>query len=110
MLIHPAWGLWHSYRGALAMAASWTIPTSVDGGSPCDRCLAKPCLSACPVGAFSIERYDVDACAGHLRGRSGGDCLDCGCRARGACPVGDAYRYGAAQTAFYMRAFRASRG
>jgi hypothetical protein len=110
VLIHPEWGLWHSYRGALAMAGSWTIPASVDRGSPCDRCLAKPCLSACPVGAFSAERYDVDACAAHLRGPDGGDCLERGCPARRACPVGDAHQYGAAQAAFYMRAFRASRG
>jgi len=110
MLIHPEWGLWHSYRGALAMAGSWTIPAAIDGGNPCDRCVAKPCLSACPVGAFSIERYDVDACAGHLRGPDGGDCLERGCRARRACPVGIDHQYGATQAAFYMRAFRASRG
>ena len=110
VLIHPDWGLWHSYRGALAMAGSWPIPARADGGNPCDRCLEKPCLNACPVRAFSAEHYDADACADHLRGPDGGDCLERGCRARAACPVGDAHRYGAAQAAFYMRAFRASRG
>jgi hypothetical protein len=110
MLIHPQWGLWHSYRGALAFAGSWTLPAQARAGNPCDRCRAKPCLTACPVGAFSAERYDVDSCAGHLRGADGGDCLERGCRARRACPVGDTHRYEAAQAAFYMRAFRASRG
>jgi ferredoxin len=109
MLIHPSWGLWHSYRGALAFAARWTIPAQARPGNPCDRCRAKPCLTACPVGAFSAERYDVDACAGHLRGSEGGDCLQRGCRARRACPVGATHGFGAQQAAFHMRAFLASR-
>jgi hypothetical protein len=108
MLIHPHWGLWHSYRGALAFAACWALPARVEGPSPCGHCDAKPCLAACPVGAFSLERYDVDACADHLRS-AGADCLDSGCRARRACPVGAAHRFGTAQAAFHMRAFRASR-
>jgi hypothetical protein len=109
VLIHPQWGLWHSYRGALAFTERWALPACVEGPSPCDRCLGKPCLTACPVDAFSAERYDVDACAGHLRGAAGGDCLDRGCRARRACPVGAAYGFGAEQAAFHMRAFVASR-
>jgi ferredoxin len=109
MLIHPQWGLWHSYRGALAFAGRWALPARAPVPSPCDGCAAKPCLTACPVGAFGAERYDVDACAGHLRGSEGGDCLDRGCRARRACPVGAAHGFGAEQAAFHMRAFLASR-
>jgi hypothetical protein len=109
VLIHPEWGLWHSYRGALAFAGRWALPPRVHSPSPCDGCRAKPCLAACPIHAFDGRRYDVDACAGHLRGPDGGDCLDGGCRARRACPVGAAHEFGAAQAAFYMRAFRVSR-
>jgi hypothetical protein len=108
VLIHPQWGLWHSYRGALAFAGRWALPARVEGRSPCDDCLVKPCLSACPVGAFSAERYDVDACTGHLRG-AGVECLDNGCCARRACPVGAAHQFEAVQAAFYMHAFRISR-
>jgi hypothetical protein len=109
VLIHPQWGLWHSYRGALAFAGRWALPARGEGRSPCDACLAKPCLAACPVGAFTVERYDVDACADHLRGPAGRDCLDRGCRARRACPVGAAHAFGEEQAAFHMRAFRMAR-
>jgi len=110
MLIHPDWGLWHSYRGALAFAERLALPERVDRPSPCDACAAKPCLSACPVGAFSLERYDVAACAGHLRSAAGQDCMELGCRARDACPVGADHRFKQDQAGFHMRAFLASRG
>jgi ferredoxin-like protein FixX len=109
MLIHPDWGLWHSYRGALAFAERVALPKRVERSSPCDSCAAKPCLSACPVGAFTLERYDVDTCAGHLRSAAGTDCLELGCRAREACPVGAAHRFGRGQAGFHMLAFLASR-
>ncbi|HXA70654.1 MAG TPA: ferredoxin [Stellaceae bacterium] len=109
MLIHRDWGLWHSYRGALAFAERVALPERVESPSPCDSCAAKPCLTACPVGAFTLERYDVEACAGHLRSSAGTDCLELGCRAREACPVGAAHRFGRDQAGFHMRAFLASR-
>jgi len=109
MLIHPDWGLWHSYRGALAFTERLTLPEPVERPSPCDSCAAKPCLSACPVGAFTLERYNVDTCAGHLRSAAGTECLELGCRAREACPVGAAHRFGRDQVGFHMRAFLASR-
>jgi hypothetical protein len=109
MLIHPEWGLWHSYRGALAFTERLTLPEPVERPSPCDSCAAKPCLSACPVGAFTLERYDVESCAGHLRSAAGTDCVELGCRAREACPVGAAHRFGRDQVGFHMRAFLASR-
>jgi len=109
MLIHPDWGLWHSYRGALAFAERLARPERIEQPSPCDSCAAKPCLSACPVGAFTLERYNVDACAGHLRSAAGTDCMELGCRAREACPVGADHRFGRDQAGFHMRAFLASR-
>lgn len=109
MLIHPDWGLWHSYRGALAFAERWTLPERIERPSPCDTCATKPCLAACPVGAFTLERYDVEACAGHLRSIAGTECLELGCRARDACPVGSDHRFGRDQARFHMRAFLASR-
>ena len=109
MLIHPDWGLWHSYRGALALVERIDLPGPSDRPSPCDTCAAKPCLSACPVGAFALERYDVDRCVAHLRADAGRECMELGCRAREACPVGADHRYGREQASFHMRAFLASR-
>ena len=109
ILIHPDWGLWHSYRGAIALPERIALPPPDAWPSPCAACVERPCLAACPVGAFSAGGYDADACFTHIAAPSGADCMAGGCRARLACPVGAAPRYGAAQAAFHMAAFCASR-
>ncbi len=105
MLIHPVHGLWHAYRGALGFAAQpqgWqaTAPQA----SPCPSC-ARPCLTACPVDAFTPAGYDVKACRRHLATAAGADCMTAGCLARRACPVAPDLAYDRPQTEFHMRAF-----
>lgn len=77
--------------------------------SPCTSCRDKPCLSACPVGAFTGERYEVAACARHLRTDQAPRCMTLGCRARDACPVAPEKRYRDEQIRFHMEAFLRSR-
>ena len=105
ILIHPDYGLWHAYRGALGFATALDLPPVAARASPCDDCAARPCLAGCPVGAFTAQGYDVAACVGHLDGAPRGDCLAVGCRARRACPVGPAYRHAPEAAAFHMAAF-----
>lgn len=106
LLIHPQYGLWHAYRGALAFAARLDLPARPEVASPCDSCVEKPCLTTCPVAAFSTAGYDVPACARHLDTPAGSDCMAEGCRARRACPIGQGYRYAPAQAEFHMLPFR----
>jgi hypothetical protein len=106
LLIHPEYGLWHAYRGALAFAGRLDLPARADAASPCDSCVEKPCLTICPVGAFSTGGYDVPACARHLETPAGADCMGEGCRARRACPVGQGYCYAPGQAEFHMLPFR----
>lgn len=105
LLMHPDYGLWHGYRGALAFAAAMELPPPDRRASPCASCADRPCLSACPAGAFDGRAYDVPACARHLAGRPAPACMDGGCLARLACPVGSDYRYAPAQARFHMQAF-----
>ena len=105
ILIHPRYGLWHSYRGALGFREALAVPEPAGAPSPCESCTGRWCLSACPVGAFSSAGYDVAACAGHLRSAAGADCMGFGCRARRACPVGAELAYEPEQGNFIMRAF-----
>ena len=107
-LIHPDYGLWHAYRGALAFAQSISLPPADERPRPCDTCADKPCLTTCPVGAFSQDGYNVPACIDHIASDRGADCLGGGCLARRACPVGVAYQYAPAQMGFHMRAFLAA--
>ena len=105
ILIHPDYGLWHAYRGALALAHTMTLPPAERRPSPCESCQAKPCLTTCPVDALSVGRYDVPACLDHVTVAAGMACRDGGCRARRACPVGRDYAYGPEQAGFHMAAF-----
>lgn len=106
MLIHPEYGLWHGYRGALAFAEPIGWPVAAHRDSPCLTCDRKPCLTTCPVDAFTGDRFDVVACRAHLERPEGAACRDDGCLARNACPVGRDYAYSAAQIRFHQAAFR----
>ena len=109
ILIHPRFGLWHSYRGAL-LFRTWDEAQedqAVIAPHPCETCRGKPCLSTCPVGAISLDGFDVAACRAHLASPEGqGGCMGSGCLARNACPVGADFRYPDAQLRFHMQALK----
>lgn len=105
-LIHPTYGLWHAYRGAVVLAEVVDLPPWAGLVSPCETCADRPCLSTCPVGAFRPDGYDVPGCVGHIDSSAGRDCLDGGCLARRACPIGRQYHYAPEQMNFHMDAFR----
>ncbi len=105
LMIHPKYGLWHSYRFGLLLSEAQADTASVSVESPCLNCDGQPCLHRCPVDAFSNGSYDVDSCAAYLRQTSDARCHQEGCLARNACPMGEAYRYESAQHTFHLRAF-----
>jgi hypothetical protein len=112
VLIHPVYGLWHAYRAALGFAKRLPLPPRQAAVNPCTACRDKPCLTACPVGAFAAS-YDLAACAAHLAATDAGgaptaSCHDVGCHARSACPVGEKWRYPPPQIRFHMAAFARS--
>lgn len=108
-LIHPLYGMWHAYRGALLFREAIALPEVGGAKNPCESCIERPCLSTCPVDAFSAVGYDVPACAAHLQVSEGADCLTTGCRARRVCPVGREFTYEPFQARFHMEAFLAAR-
>jgi len=105
ILIHPDWGLWHAYRGALAFRGRVALPEPDLRPSPCASCLGRPCERTCPVAAIGPTGYDHATCTAHVASEQGIDCLQQGCRARSSCPVGAAHRYGPDQAEFHMRSF-----
>jgi hypothetical protein len=105
LLIHPRWGLWHAYRGALLLPAAVELPRLEPSVSPCASCETRPCLSSCPVRAFRPGAYALEACVDHVLGDARRECRGHGCLARRACPVGAEYRYGRDQANFHMEAF-----
>jgi epoxyqueuosine reductase QueG len=110
LMIHPQYGLWHSYRFGLLIPDMQVSEQQVTATqSPCESCETQPCLNTCPVGAFDANGYDVDRCAGYLKQTPDARCHQEGCLARLACPVGQSYRYQSDQHCFHLRAFLAAR-
>ena len=112
--IHPQYGLWHAYRFALVFPTlepldREALRAPAQGESPCLRCADQPCLNACPVDAFDGQAFAVQRCNTHLHSPSGSHCMEAGCEARNACPVGAELRYAPAQKAFHMAAFARAR-
>lgn len=104
-MIHPDYGLWHAYRGALLFEETLDIPLRAHRPCPCDTCADKPCMTSCPVRAFRTNVYDVAACVGLLDSPEGRSCMTEGCLARRACAVGREWTYGAEQMRFHMASF-----
>ena len=103
LLIHPDYGLWHAYRGALLLGEQLIDPPErIEFNHPCDSCVERPCLNTCPVSAFSVGHYDAPACGQYLTGPRGQVCTTIGCAARNACPIGVEYRYEKEQIGFHM--------
>lgn len=102
LLVHEVAGLMVSYRGALAFSHAPDLPPAA--ASPCETCVTRPCLSACPVDALGPQGYDVPACRADLA-REGNDCRARGCSVRRACPVSRSYARQEAQSAFHMGYF-----
>lgn len=113
LLIHPRYGLWHAYRGALIYpkdhaffnGASQVSATEMPLSNTCDVCVDKPCLNGCPVNAFDSSGFQINNCRDYLQQPAGQHCLSQGCQARGACPVGHDYRYLEPQRRFHIQAF-----
>lgn len=105
LLIHPRFGLWHAYRGALLFAERIELPPRPASLSPCAACSGEPCRSGCPVGAFDNGSLDVQACTTHVESSAGADCRTLGCRARRACPIGREFAYVGEQARFHLEAF-----
>jgi hypothetical protein len=57
------------------------------------------------VQAYTGEAFVLQACAGHLHSGQGEACMQGGCLARRACPVGAEQRYIPEHAAFHMQAF-----
>lgn len=105
ILIHPHYGLWHAYRGALLFEDEIALPEAREAVHLCDACVEKPCLKSCPVGAYSLDGFAYQACLAHVREANGAPCRTGGCLDRNACPYGTAYRYPPEVQAFHMASF-----
>lgn len=106
VLVHPRYGPWFAFRGALLFAEPLDAGLPDDGPGPCPACAGKPCLDACPSGALTrTSSYDAEICRCYVRENANHDCAERGCLVRHACPFGRDHAYSRPQASFHMRAF-----
>lgn len=100
--INACYGLWFAYRAACLIDRPLPVTPPWTGGSPCERCAGKPCVSACPAGAVAAAAaFSVQRCAGH-RLVPDSSCART-CLARLACPVAAEQRYPPEQIGHHYR-------
>ena len=116
LVIHPEYGLWHTFRGALLTAERLPLPDAPALANPCETCAGKPCLTTCPAEAFALPKtenetgggrfaeFDSPACVDHVESPAGRGCRSAGCLARRACPVGRPWAYDREPAAYHMAA------
>ena len=104
MLVHDTAGLMVSIRGAIKVPLISKQQQEVS--NPCESCVERPCATACPVSALSVDHfYDVPTCKTHLATEVGLDCMAGGCLVRQICPISQSFNRPTAQSAFHMKAF-----
>ncbi|MEN9904156.1 MAG: hypothetical protein RLZZ555_721 [Pseudomonadota bacterium] len=111
--VDPDWGSWFAYRAVLLADTELPVTPRRATASPCEGCVDKPCIGACPAGALSGDRVGLGqgvmpglrTCLSH-RLQAGSGCAD-RCLARKSCPVGARYRYDDGQIAYhYLHSLR----
>ena len=107
LTINAEYGLWLAHRAVFLVDAEVQTAPIESFAHPCDSCVDKPCVSACPAGAVdAVAGFTMDLC-GHYRIEPGSRCAY-QCLARNACPVGTEHRYGPAQMAHHYASGLAS--
>lgn len=100
--INDYWGMWYAYRVALVADTDFAPTARVNSVSPCQTCVEKPCLSACPASALDEqEGLRLEPCLDH-RMAPASNCAGT-CQARMACPVGLQHRYPDGQIDYHYR-------
>ena len=91
LLIHPEYGLWTGLRAVLLTTEKLINVKAVEGQSPCQNCIEKPCITACPAGAVQPTGWKVQICAQFHQ-----DSTQCHgqCHSRLSCPIGSSHRHG----------------
>ena len=105
ILLHPRYGLWHGYRGALGFSFEVDCPPAEDIEATAGPGSWKACIAACPAGAVTSTGFDVARCRAYLKSEAGqATCMVSGCASRNACPIGAEFCYPPDQLRFHMQA------
>jgi len=101
--ISPEFGTWFAYRAVVVADTELPVTQASEGRvSPCETCVEKPCLDACPGAALTTGTLSIGRCV-DFRVADGSPCAD-RCVAREACPIGVEHRYERDQIGYHYGA------
>lgn len=98
--INGVYGLWFAYRAAV-LTTDVLMPTlPMNEASPCETCVERPCITACPADAVSTAgNFQAGACFSQ-RLMADSSCGD-RCHSRLACPYFVEHRYSDEQMGYH---------
>ena len=99
--INPTFGLWYAYRALLWVEADLVPTPAPRFPSPCESCLGRPCINACPANALSENAKALNACI-DFRLLDDSSC-QFNCLARMQCPVAAEHRYSTEQIHYHYQ-------
>jgi len=97
--INHDWGSWFAYRAVILVDSNFALTTRNLGISPCQTCLDKLCIKACPADALEGGEFAFNKCISY-RKKSSSLC-QYKCLARISCPVGSQHRYSEEQIHYH---------
>lgn len=97
--INRQWGSWFAYRVALLIDTELPVTEPETWGSPCDDCVGRPCIQACPAEAVADEKNMLSRCVGYRLEQESVCSLQC--LSRLACPVAKEHRYSQEQIDYH---------
>lgn len=101
VVVHPRFGPWIAFRGALLVDCEIDHPGDAMGFDPCPTCSSRSCISACPAAAVSFPAgWDIPKCLAH-RVEAHPDCAE-RCHARVACVLSPEWRYPNDELAYHQ--------
>lgn len=99
--INKEYGVWFAFRGAFLTTKKINSKPHTNFESPCDSCIEKPCISACPANAIKNQNTpDLQNCI-EFRLKENSECAD-KCLARLACPYQKIHQYKTEQIKYHM--------
>lgn len=99
--INKEFGVWFAFRGAFLTSQKINSKTHEAFESPCNNCIEKPCISACPANAIKTKNMpDLKRCI-EFRLTKNSKCVD-KCLARLACPYQKIHQYKTEQITYHM--------
>ena len=97
--INAHWGSWFAYRAVVLADSDFEPTPPLTAPSPCDSCMEKPCIPACPADALTGSDASLQPCIDY---RLTGDsrCKD-RCFSRMACPVAVEHKHSMQQLNYH---------